>query len=59
MVAQQSFASLAWARKGKVTRRERFLAEMDEPAQLASSAAFSSRARNRPNSLAGNGGLSR
>ena len=29
MVDQQSFASLAWARKGKVTRRERFLAEMD------------------------------
>ena len=26
---QQSFASLAWNRKGKVTRRERFLAEMD------------------------------
>lgn len=29
MVDQQSFASLAWSRKGKVTRRERFLAEMD------------------------------
>jgi transposase len=26
---QQSFASLAWNAKGKVTRRERFLAEMD------------------------------
>ena len=29
MSDQQSFASLAWTRKGKVTRRERFLAEMD------------------------------
>ena len=29
MVDQQSFASLAWTGKGKVTRRERFLAEMD------------------------------
>ena len=29
MSDQQSFASLAWSRKGKVTRRERFLAEMD------------------------------
>ena len=26
---QQTFASVAWQRKGKVTRRERFLAEMD------------------------------
>jgi hypothetical protein len=26
---QTSFASMAWSRKGKVTRRERFLAEMD------------------------------
>jgi len=26
---QQTFASAAWQRKGKVTRRERFLAEMD------------------------------
>ncbi len=26
---QQTFASVAWRRKGKVTRRERFLAEMD------------------------------
>jgi hypothetical protein len=26
---QQTFASLAWCGKGKVTRRERFLAEMD------------------------------
>ena len=26
---QQTFASLGWTRKGKVTRRERFLAEMD------------------------------
>jgi IS5 family transposase len=26
---QQTFASVAWAQKGKVTRRERFLAEMD------------------------------
>jgi IS5 family transposase len=26
---QQTFASAAWSRKGKVTRRERFLAEMD------------------------------
>ncbi len=29
MKKQQSFASAAWIRKGKVTRRERFLAEMD------------------------------
>ncbi|HTN72420.1 MAG TPA: IS5/IS1182 family transposase, partial [Methylomirabilota bacterium] len=26
---QTTFASLAWSSKGKVTRRERFLAEMD------------------------------
>jgi transposase, IS5 family len=29
MEKQQTFASLAWTRKGKVTRRERFLAEMN------------------------------
>src|SRR5574339_364840 len=29
MEKQQTFASDAWSRKGKVTRRERFLAEMD------------------------------
>ena len=29
MGEQQTFASMAWAQKGKVTRRERFLAEMD------------------------------
>ena len=29
MIKQQTFASAAWSRKGKVTRRERFLAEMD------------------------------
>jgi IS5 family transposase len=29
MKKQQSFASAAWSGKGKVTRRERFLAEMD------------------------------
>lgn len=29
MAKQQTFASAAWNRKGKVTRRERFLAEMD------------------------------
>ncbi len=29
MKKQQTFASVAWRRKGKVTRRERFLAEMD------------------------------
>src|SRR5579859_8186623 len=29
MGAQRTFASLAWHAKGKVTRRERFLAEMD------------------------------
>jgi IS5 family transposase len=29
MGAQRTFASLAWSSKGKVTRRERFLAEMD------------------------------
>jgi len=29
MKKQQTFASAAWNRKGKVTRRERFLAEMD------------------------------
>jgi IS5 family transposase len=29
MGKQQTFASEAWGRKGKVTRRERFLAEMD------------------------------
>jgi IS5 family transposase len=26
---QRTFASMAWSTKGKVTRRERFLAEMD------------------------------
>jgi transposase, IS5 family len=26
---QLTFASITWSRKGKVTRRERFLAEMD------------------------------
>jgi IS5 family transposase len=30
MAKQQTFASEAWGRKGKVTRRERFLAEMDQ-----------------------------
>ena len=29
MGQQRTFASLAWSQKGKVTRRERFLAEMD------------------------------
>lgn len=29
MAKQRTFASEAWSRKGKVTRRERFLAEMD------------------------------
>ena len=29
MSEQRTFASLAWQVKGKVTRRERFLAEMD------------------------------
>ena len=29
MAQQRTFASLAWSSKGKVTRRERFLAEMD------------------------------
>jgi IS5 family transposase len=29
MSEQQTFASVAWSQKGKVTRRERFLAEMD------------------------------
>src|SRR5512143_2581663 len=29
MGEQRTFASMAWAQKGKVTRRERFLAEMD------------------------------
>ncbi len=29
MKKQQTFGSVAWRRKGKVTRRERFLAEMD------------------------------
>ena len=29
MSQQPTFSSLAWSRKGKVTRRERFLAEMD------------------------------
>jgi hypothetical protein len=39
MAKQRTFASLAWTTKGKVTRRERFLAEMDAvipwPALLA------------------------
>jgi IS5 family transposase len=30
MSDQRTFASVAWTRKGKVTRRERFLAEMDQ-----------------------------
>ncbi len=29
MEKQRTFASVAWAQKGKITRRERFLAEMD------------------------------
>lgn len=29
MADQRTFAGLAWTSKGKVTRRERFLAEMD------------------------------
>src|SRR5258705_5197493 len=29
MGEQRTFSSLAWSQKGKVTRRERFLAEMD------------------------------
>jgi IS5 family transposase len=29
MGSQRTFASVAWSAKGKVTRRERFLAEMD------------------------------
>lgn len=29
MIEQQTFAGLAWTGKKKVTRRERFLAEMD------------------------------
>ncbi len=29
MSKQRTFASMAWADKGTVTRRERFLAEMD------------------------------
>ncbi len=29
MSDQQTFASVAWSQKGKVTRRERFLAEMN------------------------------
>jgi hypothetical protein len=29
MSKQRTFASLAWQAKGKVTRREQFLAEMD------------------------------
>jgi hypothetical protein len=29
MREQRTFASLAWQSKGKVTRRERFLAQMD------------------------------
>ncbi len=29
MGEQPRFASAAWSQKGKVTRRERFLAEMD------------------------------
>jgi len=29
MADQWTFASMAWSQKGKITRRERFLAEMD------------------------------
>lgn len=29
MADQHSFAGIAWSNQGKVTRRERFLAEMD------------------------------
>ena len=29
MGSQRTFASMAWSGKGKITRRERFLAEMD------------------------------
>jgi hypothetical protein len=29
MAEQRTFAGLAWSSKGKITRRERFLAEMD------------------------------
>jgi IS5 family transposase len=30
MSGQRTFASVAWTQKGKVTRRERFMAEMDQ-----------------------------
>ena len=30
MSEQTSFAGLAWTTKGRMTRRERFLAEMDQ-----------------------------
>jgi len=38
MSEQRTFASMAWNGKGKVTRRERFLAEMD--AVISNSAFF-------------------
>src|SRR5262244_2584961 len=31
MGEQRTFAEIAWSQKGKVTRREQFLAEMDAP----------------------------
>ena len=37
MEKPQASASAAWSRKGKVTRRERFLAEMDAMIIAASS----------------------
>jgi IS5 family transposase len=33
---QTTFASAAWVKKGKLTRRERFLAEMDQVIPWAS-----------------------
>ncbi len=35
MGEQRTFAGIAWSQKGKVTRRERFLAEMDAVIQEA------------------------
>jgi hypothetical protein len=42
MALQRTFASLAWSSKGKITRRERFLAEMDQviPWQRLSSSSW-------------------
>jgi hypothetical protein len=47
MAEQRTFASIAWTQKGRITRRERFLAEMDSVFPGAQPLALSDDARYR------------